>query len=105
MAIKNATDQTIDKEINESNVVLVDFWAPWCGPCKQLSPILEDLDKEASQKLTIVKVNVDEEPETPSKYGIMGIPTMVVFKNGSPIDKMVGFHSKDKIKATLEKYI
>lgn len=104
MAIVNATDQTFGQEV-EQGTVLVDFWAPWCGPCKMIAPVLEKIDEEVGDKLKIVKVNVDENPETSGRFGIMSIPTLVVFKGGEPVDKIVGYQPKEALMATLGKYI
>ena len=75
MAIVNATDQTFVNEVKDG-VVLVDFWAPWCGPCKMIAPVLEEVDRELAGKVKVVKVNVDDNPETAGKYGVMSIPTL-----------------------------
>ncbi|MFF2889888.1 MULTISPECIES: thioredoxin [unclassified Paenibacillus] len=82
----------------ESGVSLVDFWAPWCGPCKMQLPIVEELAGELSGQATIAKINVDEEPELASQFGVMSIPTLILFKDGQPVDKMVGLQSKDALK-------
>ncbi|MDQ0340762.1 thioredoxin 1 [Caldalkalibacillus uzonensis] len=99
MAIVNATDQNFKSEV-ENGTVLVDFWAPWCGPCKMIAPVLEELDQELGDKVKIVKVNVDENPETASQFGVMSIPTLLLFKDNEVVDKWVGFQPKD---ALLEK--
>ncbi|MBS4208844.1 thioredoxin [Bacillus sp. FJAT-50079] len=104
MAIINATDANFASEIGEG-VVLVDFWAPWCGPCKMIAPVLEELDGELGDKAKIVKVDVDDNQETAGKYGIMSIPTLLVFKDGQQVDKTVGFQSKDQLAALLEKHM
>ncbi|MFK4997519.1 thioredoxin [Bacillus sp. N9] len=104
MAIINATDANFASEISEG-VVLVDFWAPWCGPCKMIAPVLEELDGELDGKAKIVKVDVDDNQETAGKYGIMSIPTLLVFKDGQQVDKTVGFQSKDQLAALLEKHM
>jgi thioredoxin 1 len=102
MAITHATDQTFVNETG-SGLVLVDFWAPWCGPCKMIAPVLEDLDAEIGEKVKIVKVDVDENQETAGKFGIMSIPTLLVLKDGEVVDKMVGFQPKEALAERLEK--
>lgn len=77
--------------------VLVDFWAEWCGPCRQISPILEEIAGEMGEKVTVVKVNIDKNPETPTKYGVRGIPTLIIFKDGKPASTKVGALPKSKI--------
>ncbi len=103
MAITHATDSTFTAETG-SGTVLVDFWAPWCGPCKMIAPVLEELDGELGDKVKIVKVDVDENPETAGKFGIMSIPTLLVLKNGEVVDKVVGFQPKDALAGVLEKH-
>ncbi|ATO50486.1 MULTISPECIES: thioredoxin [Brevibacillus] len=104
MAITNATDQSFAQDI-EQGTVLVDFWAPWCGPCKMIAPVLEDMDNEVGEKLKIVKVNVDDNPESAGKFGVMSIPTLILFKDGQPVDKMVGFKPKDALMETINKHL
>ncbi|MEK3890462.1 thioredoxin [Bacillus sp. FSL K6-3431] len=104
MAIIHATDLDFATEIGEG-VVLVDFWAPWCGPCKMIAPVLEELDAELGEKAKIVKVDVDDNQETAGQYGIMSIPTLVVFKDGEQVDKAVGFQSKDQLAELLNKHM
>jgi len=96
---KNFTEEVL----NSMLPVLVDFWAPWCGPCRILSPVVEELAKEYTGKIKIVKMNTDENPSTPSKYMIFSIPTLIFFKNGKPIDQLVGIHSKGEIKKHLDR--
>ncbi|WP_135556049.1 thioredoxin [Paenibacillus cymbidii] len=102
MAIVNVSDQTFKSEVESEGTVLVDFWAPWCGPCKMIAPVLEELDKELTLK--IAKVNVDDNPESASRFGVMSIPTLIVFKDGQPVDKVVGFQSKDALKNVVSRY-
>lgn len=83
-------------------VSLLDFWAPWCGPCKMQLPIVEELSEELKGTATIAKVNVDEEPELASQFGVMSIPTLILFKDGQPVDKLVGLQSKEALKAKIE---
>lgn len=96
MAIKDVTDQTFNNEV-ASGTVLVDFWAPWCGPCKMIAPVLEEIDQEVGDKLTIAKLNVDENPDTAGKFGVMSIPTLMVFKDGQMVDKLTGFQPKAQL--------
>ena len=103
MAIINASDNDFAQNIEEG-VVLVDFWAPWCGPCKMIAPVLEELDGEIEGKANIVKVDVDENQGTASKYGIMSIPTLLLFKDGEMVDKVVGFQPKEALAQLIEKH-
>jgi len=86
----------------ENGVTLVDFWAPWCGPCKMQLPIVEELSSELQGQATIGKINVDEEPELASQFGVMSIPTLILFKDGQPVDKMVGLQSKEALKNKIQ---
>lgn len=103
MAIINATDQNFAENIKEG-LVLVDFWAPWCGPCKMIAPVLEELDGEFDGKATIVKVDVDDNQGTASNYGVMSIPTLILFKDGEMVDKVVGFKPKEALAELIEKH-
>ena len=85
-----------------NKLVVVDFWAPWCGPCKQLTPIIEKVVTEARGKVKLVKLNIDDHPDTPGKYGVRGIPTMILFKDGQPVETKVGAAPKAQIKSWLE---
>ncbi|MBD3920734.1 thioredoxin [Paenibacillus sp. PR3] len=85
----------------ENGVSLVDFWAPWCGPCKMQLPIVEELATELEGQATIGKINVDEQPELASQFGVMSIPTLILFKDGQPVDKLVGLQSKDSLKTRI----
>ena len=104
--IKAVTDASFDADvINASQPVLVDFWAEWCGPCKALAPILDDIANEYDGRVTIAKVNVDENVQTPPKYGIRGIPTMLLFKNGAVEATKVGALSKAELSAFIDSNI
>jgi len=105
MAIVNVNDQSFTQEVEQGGTVLVDFWAPWCGPCKMIAPVLEQIDSEVGTQLKIAKVNVDENPESAGRFGIMSIPTLLVFKDGQPVDKIVGFQPKEALMATLGKHL
>lgn len=104
MGALNKTDVShFEADVLKANKpVLVDFWAEWCGPCRALGPILEELAQEVGEKATVLKVNVDENPELAQKYGIRGIPTMIFFKNGQAAKTLVGMQPKEEIKKSLE---
>ncbi|MDV2684836.1 thioredoxin [Alkalihalophilus sp. As8PL] len=104
MAIVNVTDQTFANETSEG-VVLADFWAPWCGPCKMIAPVLEELDAEMGDKVKIAKLDVDENQETAGKYSVMSIPTLLVFKDGEVVDQVVGFQPKEALAELLNKHL
>ena len=102
-SILELTDATFDQEIKKATVpVLVDFWAPWCGPCKAIAPVLEELASEYGPKLIIAKVNVDENQSSPSRYGVRSIPNMVIFKNGEEAGRIIGARPKSDLKAALD---
>jgi thioredoxin 1 len=97
------TDQSFATDVlGADKPVLVDFWAEWCGPCKMIAPSLEELSQTMADKVTITKLNIDENPETPGKYGVRGIPTMLLFKNGEPVAQKVGALPKSQLAAWLE---
>ena len=106
MSLKHFTDESFKKEVTESELpVLVDFWAEWCGPCKQIAPIVEELAKEYSGKIKIGKINVDDHPRIATRYGIMSIPTLIIFKNGKISDQAVGALTKVELKRLIEEHI
>ena len=103
---KQVTDTSFDADvISAKEPVLVDFWAEWCGPCKQIAPALDELSEEFGDQLTIAKVNIDDNPETPSKYGVRGIPTLILFKDGEVASTKVGALPKSKLKEWIESVI
>jgi thioredoxin 1 len=106
MADLNFTDQTFQQEVLENKgPVVVDFWAPWCGPCRVVSPVIDELAKEYEGKIKIGKMNVDENSQIPGQYGVMSIPSIVFFKNGQPFKTMVGAQSKESYKQEIEQMI
>lgn len=103
MAIVNVTDQNFTSETAEG-LVLADFWAPWCGPCKMIAPVLEEIDGEMSEKVKIVKLDVDENQETAGKYGVMSIPTLLLIKDGNVVDQVIGFQPKEALVDLINKH-
>jgi thioredoxin 1 len=100
------SDEKFDEEVLQSDLpVLVDFWAPWCGPCLAIAPSVEELAKEYSGKIKMGKMNVDENPQIPSTYGIRGIPTLILFKGGKAINQVVGAVPKSQLKVMIDKSI
>ena len=102
--LKTLTDSNFDTEI-KNGVVLVDFWAEWCGPCRRIAPIVEELAGTYDGRATVAKMNVDENPDVPSRYAIRGIPTLLLFKDGQLAETIVGLHSKEDIAATIERHL
>jgi thioredoxin 1 len=102
MSVKAVSDKDFDTEVvGAEGTVMVDFWAEWCGPCKNLMPIVEEVANEMGGKIKIVKVNIDESPEAPTKYGVRGIPTLMVFKGGKVVDTRVGGMPKSQLSEWL----
>ena len=97
------SDQTFDQEvINSATPVLIDFWAPWCGPCKAIAPVVEEVAGTYAGRLKVVKMNVDDHPSTPQRYGIRGIPTLIMFKGGAAVDQIVGGVPKSRIEDMIK---
>ena len=99
-----------EAKFNESVIkadkpVLVDFWAPWCGPCRMVAPVVEELATEYDGKVSFVKVNVDDNPKIASQYGVMSIPTLILFKEGAPVSNIVGFRPKPELKKNLDEVL
>lgn len=103
MAIVNVTDQNFTGETSKG-LVLADFWAPWCGPCKMIAPLLEEIDSEMEEKVQIVKLDVDENQETAGKFGVMSIPTLLLFKDGEVVDQVIGFQPKEALVDLINKH-
>jgi thioredoxin 1 len=101
------TDSSFKQEVLEENTVpvLVDFWAPWCGPCRMVAPVVEEIAEQYAGKVKVVKVNTDENPSVASQYGIRSIPTLMIFKEGQRVDMVVGAVPKTTLANTLEKYL
>ncbi|APZ99313.1 thioredoxin [Sphingopyxis sp. QXT-31] len=103
MGTKAITDASFQADVLDSDTpVLVDFWAEWCGPCKMIGPALEEISDELAGKVVIAKINIDENPDAPGKYGVRGIPTMILFKNGEIAETKVGAAPKSALKGWLE---
>jgi thioredoxin 1 len=105
MAVLHTNAASFDKVVNQDIPVLVDFWAPWCGPCKMLGPVLEEVEKEIGGKAVVAKVNVDDEQDLAAKFGVSSIPTIVIFKNGEAVDRSVGFIGKEKVISLLKSHM
>lgn len=101
---QHITDDQFEQEVLQSGEpVMVDFWAPWCGPCRQLGPIVEELAEENADKpVKVVKINIDENPNAPQQYGVLSIPTLIFFKDGKPVDQMVGVQNKATLQSKLD---
>ncbi len=106
MAVEEVTDSLFKETVLESSVpVLVDFWAPWCGPCRMVAPVVEEISAQYGDRLKVVKVNTDENPQVATQYGIRSIPTLMIFKEGQRVDMVVGAVPKTTLASTLEKYL
>ena len=106
MSIINATDASFDTDVvNSDGLVLVDFWAAWCGPCKAIAPVLEELAEDYQGRVKIVKVDVDANPQSAARFGIRSIPTLFVFKNGERVETVVGGRPKSEFDALLDKHL
>jgi thioredoxin 1 len=105
-SVLEVTDSTFDAEVLQSSTpVLVDFWAPWCGPCKAIAPVLGELAAEYGPKIKIVKVNVDDYKEAASRYNVRGIPNLVLFKGGEAVEQLVGFVAKQELAGAIDKVV
>ena len=102
--VQSLNDSNFVEKTNEG-VVLVDFWAPWCGPCRMQSPVIDALDVELGDIVTFAKVDVDENPNTARQFGVMSIPTLLVKKDGEVVNKVIGYHSKEQLEELLEQYL
>jgi thioredoxin 1 len=103
--LNHITDDAFKTEISGETPVLVDFWAEWCGPCRMVAPVLEQIAAEQAGKLKIVKLNVDENQQTPSEFGVTGIPTMILFKDGQMVERIVGFMPKPQLMNKLNPHL
>jgi len=98
-------NQFSDEVLGADTPVLVDFWAPWCGPCRMVAPVLEEIANDYDGKVKVVKVNVDENGDTATRYGIMSIPTMLLFKGGEPVETITGFRKKEILSSLINKHL
>ena len=108
MASNVVTDNTFQEKVIEASKekpVLVDFWATWCGPCKMLSPLVEELAGEKAEQLNVAKIDVDENQAVSSQFGIMSIPTLILFKDGKPVKQLVGYMPKARLLSQIEQYL
>lgn len=108
MPVTEINNQNFDDEIlasSKETPVILDFWAPWCGPCKMITPIVEELSAEYGDKVKFGKLNTDESPETATKYGIMSIPTLIIFRDGEPVERIIGFTPKNNLKKKIDEQL
>ena len=106
MSTKTVTDASFQEDVlGADKPVLVDFWAEWCGPCRMIAPALEEISDELGERVTVVKLNIDDNPEAPARYGVRGIPTMILFKDGQPAATQVGAAPKTQIQTWLEQML
>ncbi len=104
--VSEVSDASFDKDVLKSDIpVLVDFWAPWCGPCKSIAPVLDELSDQYSGKIKILKMNVDDNPKTPTNYGVRGIPNLVIFKGGEVAEQIVGAVPKEQLTSAIDRVI
>ncbi|MCB0322442.1 MAG: thioredoxin [Bdellovibrionales bacterium] len=104
--VVEVSDGSFEEEVLKSSTpVLVDFWAPWCGPCKTIAPVVEELAKDYSERLKVVKVNVDENKEAAMRYNVRGIPNLILFKNGEPVEQIVGAVAKQELVSAIDKVV
>ena len=104
--VSEVTDVTFEEEVLKAKIpVLVDFWAPWCGPCRAVAPVVEEIANDYNGKLKVLKLNTDENPKTAQSYRISGIPSLMVFKNGQPVEQVVGAVPKATLSSAVEKHI
>ena len=106
MPVVQVIESTFNEEVIRSNCpVLVDFWAPWCGPCRMIAPVVDEIDNEYGDKIKVVKINTDENPSAATEYGIRSIPTLMIFIDGKRVDTVIGAVPKSTLASTLTKYI
>jgi thioredoxin 1 len=103
--VQTLTDGNFEQTINSGKVVLVDFWAQWCGPCRRLAPTVDELATDYDGKLVVAKMDVDENPNTPNRFSVRGIPTLLLFKGGQVVEQVVGLTDKDSLKKVIDKHV
>ncbi len=104
--VAEITDANFEQEVLQSDQpVLVDFWAPWCGPCRQIAPMIDELSSSNSGSVKVVKVNIDDNPQAPGKYGVTSIPTLLLFKRGNVVESFVGVQPKQRLQAALDSHV